>query len=703
MSYPDYLYRKDWKINASMLTLKYFQLNFPEIYKEIVEKVIPLFPKDYIPSSDSEYIYVYYNKFTNEHLCHNPWCKKVSVYKKFTEWYLDYCSKQCRWKHITSQKKWKKVAELNSIINSNLNTINKYNETLVNKFDGIFFKRNWEIDSNKTKELWIKTHKSDFYNKIIKNSEQLDISFWEKLFLYINWLNNIPLCKTCWKQLSYKWTLTKWFWKYCNNKCGWLDTEVQSTKMEWYKLKLQEIYGEWITTIFKTEEFKEKAKKTSLKKYNTEFVSQAEIVKEKAKKTVIKKYWSKQELWKLTYKKAIKTLQEKHNDIKIINLMDSPNAKKNLSIKVRTSNLDSYMEKLKEKNISFLSTKEDYINNWSYAEYDFQCNKCNHIFKTEMSYNYFASCPVCSKNKYNSKLEEEICEYIYSLDKSIKIITNDRKILNGLELDIYLPDYNIAIEFDWLMYHSIWSRIFYRDDNTSSEWELKNYHLNKTELCLEKNIQLFHIFENEWIYKNTKDIWKSIIANKLWITNRIYARNTIIKEVGINESKEFILKNHLQWVVNAWIKIWLFYDNELVSLMTFWKSRYNTNFTYELVRYVNKKWTSIVWWASKIFHYFNKNFLNSWENIITYGDKRFSIGKIYEILWFNKIKDSIPNYFYFKEWSYILESRIKYQKHKLNNILPIFNNELSENINMYNNGYRKIYDCWNVVYTFIKN
>jgi hypothetical protein len=60
------------------------------------------------------------------------------------------------------------------------------------------------------------------------------------------------------------------------------------------------------------------------------------------------------------------------------------------------------------------------------------------------------------------------------------VIRKDRGILNGKEIDIYLPDYNIGIEFNGLYYHS---NLFV--DN--------NYHVNKSNLANEKGIKLNYI------------------------------------------------------------------------------------------------------------------------------------------------------------------------------------------------------------------
>ena len=70
---------------------------------------------------------------------------------------------------------------------------------------------------------------------------------------------------------------------------------------------------------------------------------------------------------------------------------------------------------------------------------------------------------------------------------------NCRNIIAPLEIDIFIPSKNIAIEYDGLYWHS--------SNKFSGRTIEKKYHLNKTEQCLKKGIKLIHIFENEWILK----------------------------------------------------------------------------------------------------------------------------------------------------------------------------------------------------------
>ena len=127
-------------------------------------------------------------------------------------------------------------------------------------------------------------------------------------------------------------------------------------------------------------------------------------------------------------------------------------------------------------------------------------------------------------------------------------------MLNGLELDLVLPNNNTAIEFNGVYWHNE----LYCD---------KNYHLHKTRLCEDKGIELIHVFEDEWSFK--QEIVLSIIKNKLNLTpNRVYARKCEIKEIPPKKYKDFCEQNHIQGYVSAKIKLGLFYDGELVSIMS---------------------------------------------------------------------------------------------------------------------------------------
>lgn len=279
---------------------------------------------------------------------------------------------------------------------------------------------------------------------------------------------------------------------------------------------------------------------------------------------------------------------------------------------------------------------------------------------------------------YNSNLQNELKEFLNSLN--IKYVENKRTIISPYELDFYLPEHNLAIEFNGVYWHS------------ELNGKNKQYHLKKTELCETKGIHLLQIFDSEWNNSIKQQIWKSIISSKLKLNNRIYARKCKIHTPSSREVNIFLTNNHLQGYCSSQKQIGLYYNNKLVSLMTFGKSRFSKEM--ELIRYCNKVNINVIGGASRLLK------ASKFTNIISYANRRFSNGGLYIALNFKKIHDTDPNYFYTKDYK-LLETRHKYQKHKLSELLTNFKNNLSEWENMKINGYDRIWDCGNIKYQYV--
>lgn len=294
------------------------------------------------------------------------------------------------------------------------------------------------------------------------------------------------------------------------------------------------------------------------------------------------------------------------------------------------------------------------------------------------------SCPYCVN--IISHQEKEIAKYIESLGFEIK--TNDRKLLSdGKELDIYVPSKNIAIEFDGLYWHN---EIRKPD---------KTYHLNKTIECSNNGIRLIHIFEDEWLYK--KEIVKSRLNIILGIgVDKIFARKCEIKEVDSKVCKSFLEQNHIQGGINSSIRYGLYYGGELVSVMTFCKPRKNlgqnnNSGEYELLRFCNKLNTTVIGGASKLFNHFVNEY-NPYI-VITYADRRWNTGNVYENMGFEFTHFSEPNYYYIiGQQRY---NRFNFRKDIL--IKQGFDSNKSEHEIMLERGIYRIYDCGCLCYKWI--
>jgi hypothetical protein len=526
--------------------------------------------------------------------------------------------------------------------------------------------------------------------------------------------------------------------------------KIQKTNLEKYgnicslhgkevekKVKKSFIKKYGVDNPFSSKKIKEQIQKTNLEKYGVEYPSQNKEIKEQIQKTNIERYGVENVGQNEEIKKKIqKTNLEKYG------------VESNFQIHIKNiKNLNTeYINKNFSNDKGFLDRK-DVLNYFNISKVYFIPS--HRKFRSQ---NFEDLLPF--ENKLN-KTQNDIYNYFYknNLNKNndknyhlLNIKINDRKTLsykdnNGkkfsLELDILDEENKIAIEYNGLMYHSFGINKHSIFNNFEKEYIDKNKHLIKTQLCEEKEIELFHIFENEWIDNQKQLIWKSIINGKLGKHNRIFARKTIIKEIKNNNLiKDFLNKNHMQGYINSSINIGLFIINEninndtglletkeklqdmnidkyeLISLMTFGKPRMSKEYEYELLRYASKLNATIVGGGSKLLSYFEKNY--NPESLISYANRRWSTGNFYKKTGFSFSHYSNPNYFYFKpdlinknkkenENENILYSRNQFQKHKLEKYfnegkLSYFEINLTETQNMYNNGYRKIYDSGNIIF-----
>ena len=271
-----------------------------------------------------------------------------------------------------------------------------------------------------------------------------------------------------------------------------------------------------------------------------------------------------------------------------------------------------------------------------------------------------------------SRGHQEVIDYLSNL--SGEMVVNDRTIINPYELDIYLPKKKIAIEYHGLFYHS------YNSQETINE---RNKHSAKYDMCEDKDIQLIQIFENEWFDRN--NIVKSTLKHKIGMTDiSIGARECEIVDPFDGYNK-FMDNNHMQGHRCASVKIGLKHGDDVVSCMTFAK---HNKYQWEVIRFANKLNHNIMGGASKIFRYF----IASYEPdlILTFADRRYSNGNLYRRLGFKYHSKTNPNYFYIKHGMF---SRQQFQKHKLHKKLAHFDKNKTESQNMFDNGYRRLWDA----------
>jgi hypothetical protein len=300
-------------------------------------------------------------------------------------------------------------------------------------------------------------------------------------------------------------------------------------------------------------------------------------------------------------------------------------------------------------------------------------------------------CPYCAlKNK--SGQEIEVLEFIKEIYSGT--IEHNYKLNNEIELDIYLPDLKLAIEYNGLYWHS------------EKNGRDKTYHLNKTNKCKENNIRLIHIFEDEWVNKN--DIVKSKLTHILELNknSKIYARKCNIKQISTKDKNKFLNENHIQGEDKSGVRLGLYYNNLLVSVMTFSRPRSgigkNTKKEnmYELVRFASDKNKIVIGAFSKLLKHFLRNY--EFDRIITYADLRWSIeSNIYEKTGFVLKRQTEPNYWYAdRNYRY---HRYGFRKQLLKEKFPeLYDSSLTEFEIMDQTNYNRIWDCGNLVYELKK-
>lgn len=268
-------------------------------------------------------------------------------------------------------------------------------------------------------------------------------------------------------------------------------------------------------------------------------------------------------------------------------------------------------------------------------------------------------------------------------DNDISFTENVRSVIKPYEIDLFIPKFNLGIEFHGLYWHS------YNKKETTKQ---KFKHHNKASLANNNNIKLIQIFEHEWAYKQS--LIKSMILSKLGLnTSKIAARKCNILNLTNMEYNKFLEDNHLQGKIGSRYKFGLCYNDNLVMVLGVNKHH---KYDFELMRVATLQNHSVVGGFSKLLKHFSSQ-VNG--KILTYCDRRYSNGDLYHKNGFKLTHVSNPNYFYLKNKK--VYSRQQYQKHKLYKKLDNFNDSLSESENMFNNGFRRCWDAGHFV--FIKD
>ena len=374
-----------------------------------------------------------------------------------------------------------------------------------------------------------------------------------------------------------------------------LGSKILSRKV---KKTIQEKYG--VDNLFQSEIIKEKIKTTNLEKFGVENPQQHKSIREKS----IKTYLNNIDTIKNTRKE---TLLQNYG-VENINQIG-----KNKWFKFSKQSVEVIKKSFEEKSIPELMQELEVSS-----------------FPVRQLYS-----KIFGKTK-QLRLESSLVKYLKKILPNDEILTNTRKVIPPLELDIYIPSKNLAIEFNGIYWHC------------EKRGKDKNYHLTKTNRCIDKDIQLIHITDEEWLFN--QNVIKLLLRSILNFSCIPETRELVVLKISKTQAESWINKNSIIPLKDETIFYGLFDESKQVGILTLnEQNQYQLNQWFLLPEY------NILSNYSKLL----KTFINEYnpEYIFSLVDKKYFNGLIYKLSNFNQTEDIEPSF-----------DVIEYEKNKFDKI-----------------------------------
>jgi hypothetical protein len=455
----------------------------------------------------------------------------------------------------------------------------------------------------------------------------------------------------------------------------YIEFDKNNSKTQKTSVTNLEKYG--VDNVFQSEKIKEKIRKSHMKKYGVDHHMKNDVVKNKMIKTLLEKYGVDNILKDNLVKEKIKSTNKDRygfdNPMKNKGIAEKSKILHREVVKDNVNNNYDLINILRDDDFWKKMKTEKYSLNELCIEYNLNYGSLTNRLLSEEFYKKYYECYSFPKQQK----QKEIFDILVGM--GLDVILNDRSIISPLELDIYIPDKKIAIEFNGSYWHS---------EACLSSIEARNKHINKLKLCRNKKIRLFNIFENTW--DDRKIQYFNLIKTSLGL-NSI---NIGARECDINEDicKDFYDKYHIQGYGRRTIKFFnLIYDNEIIASISASKHHRQNSSKENIVlnRLCFKDNYNVSGGAGRLFKHLVKWAKNEgYLKIISFSDNCWTDGNIYNILGFNCIKEYGPDYFY---WNIKNRNYLSKQSQKKKNTgCPIGKTERQWSIE---NGLYRIYDC----------
>lgn len=438
------------------------------------------------------------------------------------------------------------------------------------------------------------------------------------------------------------------------------DPEAAQQSLQKQQQTCLERYG--VTNPAKNQTIREKIKKTNQIRYNADFPFQSKQIQHKIETTNLSRYGVKRPFENQDIvRKSHETARSKHGSDfmkaarqQFLNNNNNKNPFVVYQEKIKKTLKDRYDVLHPMQNREFFNKSRATLKNNHSVTNPAQCHIDAHTFEIlEDKAQFSALCKKhslkelaeklavsekiiwarhdryrldCYTRSVRSQYEEEISAWLS--DQGIQHLRNQKL---GTKTVDFLA-HNVAIEFNGLYAHS--ENSFYGKKLGID----RRYHYEKFQLCREKNIRLFTIFEDEWL--NKKPIIKNQIRIALGLAKKgVPARKTTVCAISKNTAFEFLNFAHLQGAANASVYLGCYSNCNLIAAMTFLKKKPQE---YELTRFATDEFLHAGVFSKMLAHFER---LYSPHKIISFSDNRWSLGNVYSKTGFCRDCEIKPDYF----------------------------------------------------------
>ena len=285
-------------------------------------------------------------------------------------------------------------------------------------------------------------------------------------------------------------------------------------------------------------------------------------------------------------------------------------------------------------------------------------------------------CPSCNCIG-SSKAEDEVAAFVSTLTDST-LLRNVRDVIAPKELDIFLPEHNLAIEFNGSYWHH-------------EAAKGKTYHQEKKLACLAAGIDLIHIYDFLW--ETRGDQLRDLIASRLADCKKLFARKCTVQALTAEQTRVFCEANHVQGSTQASVKLGLYHAGELVGCFTAGRSRFDKAFDWEILRICFRKGYRVLGGAGKLLNHFTREHCKAGDLVCSYTQLDWSSGRLYEALGFAEVRTTLPGYRWVHLTTKSVVARYRAQKSKLGKLLGSqYKKDETEVQNMERCGYVRVFD-----------